>query len=183
MIKRFNKVLLKSSLGRVFQHTKNRNIGMISASRGDLPSQENNRRHSAMAKDIRKLGYGFIRTKGRYIENYGKPEARAVDEKAFLVVGKKANDSGALLGHLKHLGAKYGQDSFLHKAYNSATAALHGTNETGYPGKDKSVDVGSWHPNRTGEFYSLLKNNTFNFAEQFIFVNEKSFFSRAERLY
>ena len=108
MIKRFTKVLLESSLGRIFQHTKNRNIGMISASHGDLPSHENNKRHAALATDIRKLGYGFIRTKGCYIENYGKPEARHVDEMAFLVIGKKGNDQGGLLGALKHLGSKYG---------------------------------------------------------------------------
>jgi hypothetical protein len=183
MIKRFSKVLRESSLGRIYQHTRNRNIGMISASRGDLPAMENGKRHAALAKDIRKLGYGFIRTEGRYTENFGKPDARHVDEKAFLVIGKKGSDHGGLLGHLKNLGTKYGQDSVLHKAHDSTTAALHVTNENGYLGKGKSVDIGSWHPNRIGEFYSLMKNKTFRFGEEFIFVKEKSFFNRAERLY
>lgn len=192
-MKRFNQVLLESSLARVFQHTKSRNIGMISASRSALSAQENNRRHYAMASDIRKLGYGFIKVKGRYIENFGKPNAKTVDEKAFLVVGKKTDDKGALLGHLKHLGNKYGQDLVLHKAYNSSTASLHGTNDTGYPGKGKSVEMGSWHPNRTGEFYAMMKNKSFKFGEDFVatdwtkavfeFVTQISFFARQEHLF
>ena len=48
---------------------------------------------------MRKAGYGFI-----------DAEARHGDEKSLLVVGKKGEDGGTLLGHLKHLGGKYGQD-------------------------------------------------------------------------
>jgi hypothetical protein len=182
-MKAFKKVLHESSLARVFQHTKSRNIGMISASRGDLPASENNRRHNAMAADIRKAGYGFIKTQGHYVENFGKPNARSVKEKAFLVVGKKSDDKGGLLGHLKHLGQKYGQDSILHKSFDSDKAVLHGTNKTGFPGEGKTHYVGTWHPNRTGEFFSKMKNKTFNFEEGFEFVNDLGFFSRAEHLY
>jgi hypothetical protein len=96
------------------------------------------------------------------------------------VVGKKGEDGGALLGHLKHLGKKYGQDSILHKPHNSEKASLHRT-ETA---KQKHIEAGSWHPNRTGEFHSLMKNGRpITVAEPFHFINEKSFFSRMERLY
>jgi hypothetical protein len=60
---------------------------------------------------MRKAGYGFI-------------EGRRFDEKSLLVVGKKGEDGGALLGHLKHLGEKYGQESILHKPHNSEKASL-----------------------------------------------------------
>jgi hypothetical protein len=60
-------------------------------------SEENRQRHTALKSDVRKAGYGFI-------------EGRHVDETSLLVVGKSGDDGGALLGHLKHLGKKYGQD-------------------------------------------------------------------------
>jgi hypothetical protein len=117
---------------------------------------------------VRKADYGFI-------------EGRRFDEKSLLVVGKKGDDGGALLGHLKHLGEKYGQESILHKPHNSEKASLHSTNETE---RDKHIEVGSWHPNRTAEFHSLMKNRRpITVGEQFHFINTKSFFSRMERLY
>jgi len=143
---------------------------MILASRDHLTSEENRQRHTALKRDVRKAGYGFIDVEGRH-----------VDEKSLLVVGKKDNDGGALLGHLKHLGKKYGQDSILHKPHNSDKASLHRTNETE---KHKHIEVGSWHPNRTGEFHLLMKSQKpITVGEQFHFITEKSFFSRMERFY
>jgi hypothetical protein len=117
---------------------------------------------------VRKAGYGFI-------------EGRRVDETSLLVVGKSGDDGGALLGHLKHLGKMYGQDSILHKPHNSDKASLHRTNKTE---KHKHIEVGSWHPNRTGEFHSLMKGGKpITVEEPFHLITEKSFFSRMERLY
>jgi hypothetical protein len=141
---------------------------MILAKRDHLTSEENRQRHGSLKSDVRKVGYGFI-------------EERHVDEKSLLVVGKKGEDGGALLGHLKHLGEKYGQESILHKPHNSEKASLHSTNDTE---KDKHIEAGSWHPNRIPEFHSLMKNRRpISVGEQFHFLNGKSFFSRMERLY
>jgi hypothetical protein len=93
---------------------------------------------------VRKAGYGFI-------------EGRNVDETSLLVVGKSGDDGGALLGHLKHLGKKYGHDSILDKPHNSEKASLHRTNETE---KDKHIEVGSWRPNPTAELHSLMKSGS-----------------------
>ena len=144
MIKSISRVDLEASFTQVHQHTRNRNIGMILASRDDLTSEENRQRHTALKSDVRKAGYGLIDVEGRH-----------GDEKSLLVVGKKGDDGGALLGYLKHLGKKYGQDSILHKPHNSEKASLHRTNETE---KHKHIEVGSWRPNRTGEFHSLMKS-------------------------
>jgi hypothetical protein len=167
----FSKGVLEASFTRVHQHTRNRNIGMILASRDDLTSEENRQRHAALKNNVTKAGYGYI-------------EGRHVDVKSLLVIGKMGDDKGHLLGHLKRLATKYNRDSILHKPHNSEKTLLHGTNETGYPGKDKHIEVGSWHPNRTAEFHSLMKNRKpITVGEQFHFINEKSFFSRMERLY
>jgi hypothetical protein len=170
MIKSFSRVDLEASFTRVHEHTRNRNIGMILVSRDDLTSDENRQRHTALKSDVRKAGHGFIDVEGRN-----------VDVMLLLVVGKSGDDGGALLGDLKHLGKKYGQDSILHKPHNSDEASLHRTDETE---KHKHIEVGSWHPNRIAEFNSLMKNRRpITVGEQFHFINKKSFFSRMEKLY
>jgi hypothetical protein len=113
----FSKGVLEASFTRVNRHTGNRNAEMILASRDDLTSKENRRRHAALKSNARKAGYGFI-------------EGGRVDETSLLVVGKKGEDGGALLGYLKYLGEKYGQDSILYKPHNSDKVSLQRTNET-----------------------------------------------------
>ena len=154
-MKAFKTLLDESSLGRVLQHTKGRNIGMITAHRSENSAKENNARNKELEGHIRKAGFGFIKVKGRYIENHGTPEARAVDEHSYLVVGKKGDDGGHLLGFLKRHGEKYGQDSVLHKSAKESTAKLHGTREGGFPGKGQTHEVGEFHPNRAGEFHKI----------------------------
>lgn len=195
----FSKYLLEQSFSRVLDHTKNRAIGIISASRGDIKDPaENNRRHEQLKADLRASGHGFVRIRGSYIEHKGEPNERKVSEKSLLVIGRKSgDDKGELLGRLKKLGQKYGQDSILHKAHNEPTAKLHGTNHAEFPGFGKTADVGEWHPNRAGEYHSLLKgkpSKPFQFGEQvlfdpttvyedYTFWNAQTWFSRKERLF
>ena len=51
MIKSFSKVDLEASFARVHQHTRNRNVGMILASRDT--SEENRQRHTALKREVR----------------------------------------------------------------------------------------------------------------------------------
>ena len=167
-MKSFKTVINESSLGRVHQHTKNSNLGMITAFRNssEHSPEENKARNAELASDIRKHGLGFVHVKGRYVENHGTANAKPVDEHSYLVVGKKGNDNGHLLGVLKKLGKKYNQDSILHKPHDSEHASLHGTNSTGYPGLGKAESVGKWHPNRAGEFHTVMRNGKkFAFGE------------------
>jgi hypothetical protein len=77
----FSKGVLEASFTRVNRHTGNRNAEMILASRDDLTSKENRRRHAALKSNARKAGYGFI-------------EGGRVDETSLLVVGKRARMVG-----------------------------------------------------------------------------------------
>jgi len=176
--------LNESSLSRVFTHTQGRNIGMMTAHRGEHTAEENKQRNHELEGDIRKHGFGFTHVKGRYIENHGTPQARAVDEHSYLIHGKKGDDKGELKNFLTKHGEKYGQDSVLHKAHDSEHAHLIGTREGGFPGKGNTHDVGQWHPNRTGEFHSVMtgrhgKGRTFTF-ESIQFLTPVSFSSREE---
>jgi hypothetical protein len=183
-MKTFKTLINEASLGRVYSHTKDRNIGMITAHRAENTAKENHDRNKELEDHIRKAGYGYIKVKGRYIENHGTPQAKHVDEHSFMVVGKKGDDKGELKSFLKKHGEKYNQDSILHKAHDETTAKLHGTREGGFPGKDKSHDVGTFHPNRAGEFHTAMKGNKKTFAfESIDFLSPKSFFSREETIF
>jgi hypothetical protein len=173
------------SLARVHQHTQDRNIGIISAHRGENTAEENAHLHKQLGADIRKAGYGHIKVKGRYIENHGTKDARPVDEKSYLVVGHKGDDKGALKGFLKKHGEKYNQDSVLHKPHNTQKATLHGTShrENAWPAHGETHDVGDFHANRAGEFHSVMKGKrTFAF-EDYSFWNEPTFSNRKETLF
>lgn len=182
-MKTFNEYLTETGggLSRVLQHTKERNIGMITAHRGSHTPEENKERNEQLKADISKHGYGYKHVKGTYVENYGKPDAKPVEEHSFLVIGKKGHDSGALKGFLKKHGAKYDQDSVLHKSHDNENAHLVGTNETGYPGKDKEESVGKFHPDKASEFYSKMKgkNYTFESVEFYDSAYGKTFLNRA----
>jgi hypothetical protein len=174
------------SLSRVLRHTEGRNIGMITAHRGEYNPKENAARNSELEGDLRSAGHGFIKVKGRYVENHGTKAAKAVDENSYLVTGKKGDDKGALLHTLKNLGSKFEQDSILHKGHDEPTAKLHGTKEGGWPGAGETHDVGVFHPNRAGEFHTAMKGSrTFAFesVEAFSFVNPVTFSSRVETLF
>jgi len=83
-----------SSLERVYNHTKNRSIGMVSAHRAERTPAENRKLHRQLFQEIRQARFGYIRVRGRYVENYGTPEARDLDEHSFLVVGDPHPDQG-----------------------------------------------------------------------------------------
>jgi hypothetical protein len=178
--KTYQEFINESSLSRVHAHTEGRNIGMITAHRGENTAAENKAKNKELEGHIRKAGHGFVKVKGRYIENHGTDHAKAVDEHSYLVIGKKGDDKGELKGFLKKHGASYHQDSILHKAHNEDHAKLHGTKEGGWPGKDVEHDVGKWHANKAGEFHTKMRGNrTFAF-ESFEYVNQVSFFAREE---
>lgn len=181
MTNTFKTFLNESSLGRVYQHTKDRNIGMISASRGEHTAEENKTRNNELEGHIKKAGYGYIKVKGRYVENHGTPDARPVDEHSFLVIGKKGNDNGELKSFLSKHGEKYSQDSILHKSHDEKEAKLHFTKNIDTTKKGDEVSVGEWHPNRANEFHTLMKGGkTFAF-ESIQFLTPISFFARQEK--
>jgi hypothetical protein len=154
---------LNKSLSRLHQHVQNRNVGMITAHRGGNETVEdrarNNKRNAALKHDIHKAGFGYAHVRGRYIEGHKTAHERPVDEHSFVVIGKKGHDGGKLKEFLKKHGEKYDQDSVVHKAHDSKKATLVGTSKRAdsYPGHGKEEDLGEFHPNRAGEFHSVMK--------------------------
>lgn len=175
-----------SSLSRILDHIQNRNIGIVSASRGIYPETENNQRSSNLERDIRSAGFGFVKMKGHYIEGFGtETPSEPAKESVFFVIGEKGDDNGKLKGVLKNLGNKYDQETVLFKKFDDPNAVLLGTtskNEKGepvWPGLGEEVNVGTFHPEKIGTFYTRMKSGR-KFVFESIEPNKSWFQSFAE---
>lgn len=184
----------ESSIGRVAYHVNGSNVAIVTAHRSGNSVSENNARNESLKKLISEKGYGYVRVKGHYVEGYGSPTARDVNENAFLVVGKRGDDNGELLNDARSWGEHFSQDSILHKKHDEDRAYLYGTgkHEDAFPAYGHKFDVGVFHPNRAGEFYTALNSkNTFVFSESVNegtvdYIFQDSYFKakeRAEQLY
>lgn len=99
-------------------------------------------RHEALKKKIRDAGYGFREVVGTYEGN---------EERSLLVPANNPGDEEGkrLVYNAKGWARAFGgddinaQDSIYH--HNGKNARLIGTNSTGYPGKNKSVNIGHNH--------------------------------------
>jgi len=154
-----------ASLGRIYKHSKERNIGALTAFRGEYSLKENRERNEELKAMIRKAGYGFIKVKGRYIENEGTDKEKVVDEESFIVIGDKTDDGNKQLdSFLKGAAKKFKQDSVLLKKHDSEEAFLvfyHG------PAKGTAFSVGRWRPTNIGPYFSTLKK-----GKSFEFMSE-----------
>lgn len=157
----------EGGLARVYQQQKDSHIGMITAFRGlsdEEPSKEelqqnlkNNReRNKQLASDLQSLGLGFRKVKGYYPEVHDGKTVH-VNEEVFLVSTKEDQDLKYLEKSLIKLGKKYDQDSVFVKPKDSEQAYLIGTNPTGFPGLGNKETLGTFKPNKLGDFYTEMK--------------------------
>lgn len=157
------RLLNEASLSRIYQHSTESNIGMLTAYRGQYSVKQNEDRNSKLKSDILSMGFGYVPVVGHYIENPGTPNEQKVKEQSFLVISS-ANDSGKLKNFLKRAGEKYDQDSVLYKDSSNEEAVLIGTASGRWPGLGQEEKIGKWHPNRIGTYYSQMKGHrTFTF--------------------
>lgn len=153
----------EASLGRIYQHTQKRNIGVITAHRSENSPEDNHAANRSLESDIREHGFGFHHIDGHYTENKGTPHERHVQERSYLVVGKEGEDGGHLKNFLTTHGEKYGQETVLHKAHNESQAKLIGTKSgVGWIGKGEESSVGDYHPGRADEFHSVIRSRRSN---------------------
>lgn len=151
------KTLHESSIGRIYQHSKESTIGILSAERRDN-KPEVNRAHTAQLENlIRSNGFGFIHLKGYWIENQGKPNEVKVVENSFLIISNK-NDNGKLKGFMKSAGSKFNQEAVIYKEAGK-NAIIIGTTANGYPGLGKEENIGDLKPNKIGPMYSKMRNH------------------------
>ena len=100
----------------------------------------------------------LLNVKGEFVENYGTPQARPVHENSFLVIdGGTSQGEDQLKAFLKREGNKFGQDSVMFKSYNKEMAVEIGTRADASLGIGGEKVLGTWHPNKIGEFCTIMK--------------------------
>src|ERR1700728_846329 len=80
-------IINEASLGRIYHHIQNREIGILSACRGKYKISENNKRTNQLKSDIVAAHFGFMNITGSYIEDAGTPKENKVTERSFFVIG------------------------------------------------------------------------------------------------
>ena len=163
-INQFNelKVIDESSLSRIYGHTKNRSMAIISADRGDETPDVNNVNKHKLVADLKKSGYGFIHGRGGFIEDHDTPNAKDVTgERSFVVVGPKNDDGGEFLNHMKTLGSRYKQESILHKPHDSEDASWHYTDKAN---AGKVTHQGKFHQDDKAMYYTSISGQKKKFS-------------------
>ena len=169
----------ESSLSRIWEHYTKHQTGTISAFRDaadcndgkEYTLQENKRRNSLLESLLLKKGYGITKIDGTYIENYGTPDAKEVQEESFFVVD--IQDKGQLKKDLIKYGEMFEQDGITFAEPNG-DYYLISTNEcpSGYPGRGKigvqekiGKPVFGKATKDTEEFFSKIRGRGFVFKK------------------
>lgn len=138
-----------NSLFRVWQRTRNSNIGVITAFRKDATQQSNRASSAVLAADTHGR-FGYLKVRPRFTECDDN-----VHEESLLVIGSARNDSGNLLGYLRQQGQRFGQDRFVFKRYDDDNAYLLSASAA-FPAHREMHKVGLWHPNQMAEYHELF---------------------------
>lgn len=147
--------VVATSLSRVLKHSKNSNIGGITAFRGENTLKKNRELNKELENSIRKAGFGFTKVRGRYVENKGTDQESNVDEESFIIFAEP-EQKAALFSFLKKAGKKFTQDSVLFKAHDEDTAKLH---NTAGANEGEVWDVGEFSAKAISQFLSVLRES------------------------
>lgn len=130
----------------------------ISAERTRYSPERNARRMDNMEKRLKKMGYGYRKTEGRW---------KGGKENSFVVYAKgtEAKHSDQLLNHMKALGTHYNQDSILH--HDGKTGKLHATNHNRDFRIGEKMGIGVQHFNQPNDYgITKFKRNRSKAAEK-----------------
>src|ERR1035437_268484 len=180
-----DRILLESSLSRVWSHIEEYDIAIITAFKtslvlctGDnkqLTMGENKERNHLLKAKLLHMNYGVTSIDGNWIENYGKTDAKESKEDSFFIVN--INDEN-FFNNITALGEEFCQDSVILKI-KGKDAVLRGTNKAENPGLGIDKILGSWKGGKTAAMLSRINNRPFVF-EHFGFLENigKGYISR-----
>ncbi len=172
----------ESSLSKVWKHSENYDIAIITAYRGKYENclyndenkekdekyttNEKKERNSELQAALLKQGYATTNVRGSYIENFKTKQAVEVKENSFFVVNRR-NDNN-FFETIINLGKYYCQDSVLLKP-KGEDAYLYGTNNSDFPGLDSKSELGKFKGGED-EFMTRVKSRPFHFTEDFTVI-------------
>ncbi len=176
------KEINESSLSRVWKHTENFDVAIITAFRGkkvncidmennyesfpeghEYTKEQNLNRNKDLSSVLLQKGYGITKVKGSYIENFETPTAKEVGENSFFVVNR--NDDKDFFEQIIKLAKFFCQDSVLLKPKGD-NAFLYGSNNGEFPGLDNKFEVGEFKGGKEAEFMSRVGGRSFHFGDK-----------------
>lgn len=150
------------SLSRLHGHLESgKTVGIISASRGNLSAEENNKRTKALHASLKKHGYAPVPVKGEYVEDH-EGKQKKVKEKSFMI---HHSDHEKLVSDLKKHGETHEQDTVLTVSKKHGSV-FHGTGKSEWVPKGQKERIGghglkSGPEIEKGDFKSRLKHRPF----------------------
>lgn len=156
-----SKPMIESSLSKLWRKYSECDSGTISACRDTSTYKMNRLNMLKLKTELIRKGYSVTAINGKYIENYGKPNAVEVNERSYMVFDRKKE--GNLRKDLFELGEKYNQDAITYCDAKTGNYVLIGTNKTGFPGYGKELFLGKPHFGRSGKMHSDINGRSFVF--------------------
>lgn len=155
---KFENYLKETSINRLTSHSNNDKISVaiITSFRGELDNQENLKRNKKLEREIKPLGYGYIKLEGHWIETQDG-EKISVKEMSYFIIGKKSDD---LKSSLKKWISKYNQEAGLYKPVGTKNFKIIYKNGS-------EENVGEFKPNKAGDMYSKIRKG----KKTFVFEN------------
>lgn len=170
---RVNNLLYETSYNRVKQWYDEKNTAIITAYRGvaidclvdpldkeegeKYSKSENEVRNRSLKASLQKLGYGVIKIKGTWVEDFDTDKPIEYKENSFFVVDLN-DDGNKFFNNLISLGQYYCQDSIILKLKGEKTLPyLYGTNDSLYPGNGNVELLQPMKP-QPSQFMSYIKN-------------------------
>jgi len=155
---KFKKYLKETSINRLIKHSNNDkiSIAIITAFRGELSKQENIKKNNEIEKEIKPLGYGYIKLEGHWIEEQDGKKVN-VKEISYFIIGKENDD---LKFFLRKWISKYNQEAALFKPIGTSKFKIIYKNGS-------EENIGELNSNRAGDMYSKLRKG----KKTFVFEN------------
>lgn len=150
--------LMEASLGRIWQHNKERAFVILTAWRGNLDKATNEKNLATLKKKIRADGYGFIPVDGMGQEGKDAEGKDIVAKEPSLIVVSKddpADADGAFRKRAVAWGKAYDQYAVFYHVVRDGEPQSAVVNVAS--GADE-VELHSFKPNEIGTFYTKLRN-------------------------
>ena len=135
----------------------------------------NKLRNKSLRANLLRLGYGVTPVDGSYIEDFGLPSAKHVNEDSFFVVNLK--DDPAFVRNIEFLGQKFCQDSVLIIPKGGSGTYLLGTNNA-WPGLGVKIEQGDASFGSEKQFMTKVRGRPFAFPEKLEEISQYGYMGR-----
>lgn len=148
----------EASLGRIYQHHKNRAFVILTSWRGDESREANVEALKALKKQIRGAGYGFIPLEGVGQETRGGNIVQAIEPSLLVPNTEKGGDDGSFIKKAMQWArapggnARFKQDYIFYANGAGEAAVLEVASGA------TEFKLKKFAPNSVGEFYSRLRS-------------------------